>query len=183
MEGNLESHFIQNSEERTRNLTEPRMESKKDLSANIQKIPLAVKRWPHFRGQLPQYETAQASGFDIRAQLDHEWTVKPGQRVLIPTGLSFSIPLGYELQVRPRSGWALKKGMTLLNSPGTIDADYRGEVKIIAINLGQDDVIICDQDRVAQMILCPVFQIDFITHDELDMTARGEKGFGSTGVE
>jgi dUTP pyrophosphatase len=99
-----------------------------------------------------------------------------------PTGLSFEIPFGMELQARPRSGWAAKQGLSVLNTPGTIDADYRGEVKIIIVNLGQETVQINDQDRVAQLVLCPVYQADFVLADDLSETARGAGGFGSTGI-
>ena len=141
-----------------------------------------VRKWPHFKGELPKYETAGASGFDIRAQLSESLLLQPGQRVLIPTGLSFEIPLGYELQARPRSGWAIKQGISLVNSPGTIDADYRGEVKVIIINLGQEPVAVNDQDRICQMVLCPVFQCAFEVVETLSDTARGAGGFGSTGT-
>jgi dUTP pyrophosphatase len=100
---------------------------------------------------------------------------------LIPTGLAFSIPKGYEIQARPRSGWAIRDGISLLNTPGTIDADYRGEVKIIVVNLGENEVVIKDQDRVAQLVLCPVLQAEFQEVMDLDETTRGEGGFGSTG--
>ena len=106
----------------------------------------------------------------------------PGERTLIPTGLSFEIPLGYEIQARPRSGLAIKKGLTLLNTPGTIDADYRGEVKIIVANLGQEHIEIADQDRIAQLVVAPVLQAHFELVTELSETARGAGGFGSTGV-
>ncbi|MCB0363615.1 MAG: dUTP diphosphatase, partial [Bdellovibrionales bacterium] len=110
-----------------------------------------IKKWNHFRGELPTYHSELASGFDVRAQLDGEIDLAPGQRVLIPTGLSFAIPPGFELQARPRSGWAIREGLSLLNSPGTVDADYRGEVKIIVVNLGEEIVKLKDQDRLAQM--------------------------------
>lgn len=141
-----------------------------------------VRKWPNFKGELPKYETVGASGFDVRAQLTEPLVLQPGQRLLISTGLSFEIPLGFELQARPRSGWAIKQGISLVNSPGTIDADYRGEVKIIVINLGQDPVIVNDQDRICQMVLCPVFQCAFEVVDALSDTARGGGGFGSTGT-
>src|SRR5690606_8260735 len=114
----------------------------------MQQIPLQIKKLEHFRGELPKYETGLASGFDIRAQLDTPIVLKPGERALIPTGLSFAIPDGFEIQARPRSGLAIKKGISLVNTPGTIDADYRGEVKIIVINHGQENVEIPDQERI-----------------------------------
>ena len=105
----------------------------------------------------------------------------PGSRAMVPTGLAFAIPTGFEIQVRPRSGWATKRGVTVVNAPGTIDADYRGEVKIALVNLGQEPMEIVDQDRVAQLVLCPVLQAEFQVMEELSETARGTGGFGSTG--
>src|SRR3989344_892441 len=119
---------------------------------SMQSIKVKIKRMPHFCGELPKYESAAASGFDIRARIDAPITLKPRERFLIPTGLAFSIPSGYELQVRPRSGLALKHGISLVNTPGTIDADYRGEIKVILINLGEETISIRDQDRIAQLI-------------------------------
>lgn len=146
------------------------------------KVELKIKKLAHFRGELPKYETALASGFDIRAQLEKTIVLKPGERALIPTGLSFEIQAGYELQARPRSGLAIKKGISLVNTPGTIDADYRGEVKIIVINLGQEEVEIADQERIAQLVLCPVIQAHFELVEDLSTTDRGAGGFGSTGL-
>lgn len=147
------------------------------------KQPLQIKKWDHFQGELPQYESQLASGFDVRAQLEGEKIVlQPGERALIPTGLSFAIPAGFEIQARPRSGLAIKKGISLVNSPGTIDADYRGEVKIILINHGQEAFTIEDQDRMAQLVLVPVVQADFVVVTELGDTDRGAGGFGSTGI-
>lgn len=148
----------------------------------LQTFAMKVKTWPHFKGDAPKYQTALASGFDVRAQLDAPMVVKPLERVLVPTGLSFEIPEGFEIQARPRSGLAIKQGLTLLNTPGTIDADYRGEVKIIIINLSQETVTIQDQDRIAQLVLCPVYQAEFQFVEELSETVRGAGGFGSTGV-
>ena len=145
-------------------------------------IKMKVKTWAHFKGDLPKYESLLASGFDIRAQLDQPITLAPGKSCMVPTALSFEIPPGYEIQVRPRSGLAAKKGITVLNTPGTVDADYRGEVKAILINLSQEDFIINDQDRIAQAVLCPVLQAEFELVEELSDTARGAGGFGSTGV-
>lgn len=144
-------------------------------------MKIKIKTWPHFKGELPAYQSLGASGFDVRAQLDKSIVLKPMERTLIPTGLSFEIPLGYEIQARPRSGWAAKQGLTLLNTPGTIDADYRGEVKVIVVNLGQEPVEIHDQDRCAQLVICPIVQVEFETVNELSSTERGEGGFGSTG--
>lgn len=147
----------------------------------MQKVKVRIKKLENFRGELPAYQTALASGVDVRAQLPATVVLQPGQRFLVPTGLSFEIPPGFEIQARPRSGWALKQGMTLLNTPGTIDADYRGEVKIIVINLGEVAVEIHDQDRVAQLVLCPVIQAEFETTECLTESDRGAGGFGSTG--
>ena len=145
-------------------------------------MKVKIKKWEHFKGELPAYQSAGASGFDVRAQLDGKTlTLKRGERTLVPTGLSFEIPLGYEIQARPRSGWAAKHGLTLMNTPGTIDADYRGEVKIILVNLGQEDVVIQDQDRCAQLVICPIYQAQFEVVTELGDTERGAGGFGSTG--
>lgn len=146
------------------------------------KVILKVKKLPHFKGELPSYQSAWASGFDVRAQVESPIRLSPLQRDLVPTGLIFEIPNGFELQVRPRSGLSLKKGLTIPNSPGTIDSDYRGELKIIVINLSNIDVIIEDQQRVAQVVLCPVFQAHLKWADNLNITERGERGFGSTGV-
>ena len=145
-------------------------------------IILKVKKLPHFRGQLPEYKSALASGFDIHACLERPVFLRPQERDLIPTGLSFEIPEGFELQARPRSGLALKKGLTLLNAPGTIDADYRGEIKILVVNSGLERITIADQERIAQMVLCPVLQAQFEVSESLTETTRGEGGFGSTGV-
>ena len=145
------------------------------------KQTVKLKKLAHFKGELPAYQTELASGFDVRAQLSNPMTLQPGERAMIPTGLSFEIPPGFEIQARPRSGWAAKQGMTVLNTPGTIDADYRGEVKVIIINLGKEPVEVTDQERVAQLVLCPVIQAKFEVVEELGDTARGAGGFGSTG--
>lgn len=144
---------------------------------------ILFKKLPHARDlQLPKYETASSAGMDLRAAVDEPVTLKPGERKLIPTGLQMALPEGFEAQVRPRSGLALKNGITLLNSPGTIDADYRGELKVIMINHGQDDFIIQFGDRIAQMVVAPVAQLAVAETETLDATERGEGGFGSTGV-
>ena len=143
---------------------------------------LLFKKLEHFKGEIPKYETSGASGMDIRAQLEGKTlTLKKGERMMIPTGLSFEIPKGFEIQVRPRSGLAAKQGISVVNTPGTVDADYRGEVKVILINLGSDDVEIKDQDRIAQFVVCPVIQAELKEMGELSETARGAGGFGSTG--
>ena len=145
-------------------------------------MKVKIKTWAHFKGELPAYQSAGASGFDVRAQLEGKTlTLKKGERALVPTGLSFEIPLGYEIQARPRSGWAAKHGLTLMNTPGTIDADYRGEVKVILVNLGGEDVVIQDQDRCAQFVIAPIYQAQFELANELTDTERGAGGFGSTG--
>jgi dUTP pyrophosphatase len=147
----------------------------------MNKVTVKIKTLENFKGELPQYQSAGASGVDVRAQLDGPIVLEPGQRAMIPTGLSFEIPLGFEIQARPRSGWAAKNGLTVLNTPGTIDADYRGEVKIIVINLGDASVTIGDQERCAQLVVAPVYQANFVMAHELSETERGAGGFGSTG--
>lgn len=145
-------------------------------------VLVKIKKLKHFKGNLPEYKSEGASGFDIRACIEKDILLKPNERVLIPSGLSFDIPPGFELQSRPRSGLALKQGLTVLNSPGTIDSDYRGEVKTLIFNTSKEIVRIKDQDRVAQLVLCPVFKANFIEWDNLSETKRGSGGFGSTGV-
>lgn len=145
-------------------------------------LKLKIKTLENFKGELPKYESRGASGFDVRAQLTQPIVLVPGARAMVSTGLSFEIPLGYEIQVRPRSGLAAKQGISMVNTPGTIDADYRGEVKVIVINLGQEPVELKDQDRIAQFVLCPVYQADFELVTDLSDTVRGHGGFGSTGV-
>jgi dUTP pyrophosphatase len=132
---------------------------------------------------LPAYETAHAAGMDLRAAVpeDAPLTLRPGSRFMVPTGLAFALPEGYEAQVRPRSGLAAKHGVTCLNTPGTIDADYRGEVKVILVNLGEEDFVIRRGDRIAQLVIAPVVQARWAEVAELEDTARGTGGFGSTG--
>jgi len=146
-------------------------------------MKVKVRVWPHYKGELPAYQSTGASGFDVRAQLDQPIVLKPMERALVPTGLTFEIPNGFEIQARPRSGWAAKQGLTVLNTPGTIDADYRGEIKVILINLGQEPVLINDQDRCAQLVICPVIQAQFELASDLSSTERGAGGFGSTGKQ
>jgi dUTP pyrophosphatase len=148
----------------------------------MEKVALKVQKLAHYQGELPAYQTELASGFDVRAQMESSIVLKPSERVLVPTGLSFEIPPGYEIQARPRSGLAIKHGISLVNTPGTIDADYRGEVKIILINLGQESFEIKPQERIAQLILAPVVQAQFKLVESLTETGRGAGGFGSTGV-
>ena len=130
---------------------------------------------------LPSYETGHAAGMDLRAAVSDPLTLAPGQRELIPTGLRIALPEGYEAQVRPRSGLAIKHGISLLNSPGTIDADYRGEIRVIMANLGAEPFTIQRGDRIAQLIVAPVTRVSWQPTKELDVTARGEGGFGHTG--
>jgi dUTP pyrophosphatase len=132
---------------------------------------------------LPQYATPQSAGMDLRANLDEPVTLKPLERQLIPTGLHIALPVGFEAQVRPRSGLALKKGITVLNSPGTIDADYRGEIGVLLINLSQEDFVINDGERIAQMIIARHEQGEFVEVKVLDETERGEGGYGHTGLK
>ena len=131
---------------------------------------------------LPQRATPGSSGVDLRACLASPVTLAPGARALIPTGFAMALPEGYEAQVRPRSGLAAQAGVTMLNTPGTIDADYRGEVRVLAVNLGQDDVVIRRGDRIAQMVIKRVPASELVEVDELPASERGEKGFGSSGV-
>lgn len=133
------------------------------------------------KNMLPNYETAESAGCDVRANLEYDAEIPPGGRMLIPTGLQVKIPAGYEIQVRPRSGLALKKGITVLNTPGTIDSDYRGEIGVIIINHGHDFFVVKHGDRIAQLVLNRVEQIHWNHVLFLDSTKRGEKGFGSTG--
>ena len=132
---------------------------------------------------LPQYATPQSAGMDLRANIDAPITLKPLERRLIPTGLYIALPAGYEAQVRPRSGLALKKGITVLNTPGTIDADYRGEIGVVLINLSQEDFVVEDGERIAQMIIARHEQGQFVPVEVLDETERGEGGYGHTGVK
>jgi len=129
----------------------------------------------------PKYETPGSSGMDIAAYIETNIIIKPGEKALVPTGFSLSIPQGYEVQIRPRSGLAAKKGITVLNTPGTIDSDYRGEIKVILINLSKDSFIVKNSERIAQMIVCPVKQVIMEEVKELSGTERGAGGFGSTG--
>jgi dUTP pyrophosphatase len=130
---------------------------------------------------LPSYQTEFAAGMDLYAAIPESLVLRPGQRVMIPTGIAIALPEGYEAQIRPRSGLAIKHGVTLLNSPGTIDADYRGEIKVIAINHGHVVVRIHHGDRIAQMVVTPVTRANLVPVDDLDATERGAGGFGSTG--
>jgi dUTP pyrophosphatase len=134
--------------------------------------------------ELPSYETSGAAGMDLRAAVDADSpaTLKSGQRMLVPTGFIFEVPVGFEAQIRPRSGLAIKNGITCLNSPGTVDSDYRGEVKVILANLGQEDFVIERGMRIAQMVIAPVTQVVVTEVGETSETSRGTGGFGSTGT-
>ena len=132
---------------------------------------------------LPKYQTIASAGMDLHANLDEIITLKPGERKLIPTGLFIELPVGYEAQVRPRSGLALKKGITVLNTPGTIDADYRGEIGVILVNISNEPFVINDGERIAQLVFARVEQAEFLEVEELSSTERGAGGFGSTGVK
>ena len=132
---------------------------------------------------LPAYATVQSAGMDLRANIDEPIVLKPLERRLIPTGLHIALPAGYEAQVRPRSGLALEKGITVLNSPGTVDADYRGEVGVLLINLSQEDFVVNDGERIAQMVIARHEQAEFVEVEVLDETERGEGGYGHTGVK
>jgi len=147
----------------------------------LEPVDIAVKRLDHASDlPLPSYETAGSAGMDVRAA--EELVIAPGQRGLVGTGVAFAIPHGYEIQVRPRSGLALKKGISIPNSPGTIDSDYRGELKVILINHGDEDFIIERGDRIAQIVVAPVQRGILVEVANLDETQRGSGGFGSTGV-
>jgi dUTP pyrophosphatase len=142
---------------------------------------LEIKIINHSANPLPEYATSGSSGMDIRAHLSEDQILKPLERRLIPTGLFIELPLGYEAQIRPRSGLAIKQGITCLNSPGTIDADYRGEIKIILINLSQQEQVIQSGDRIAQMVIQKVEKVTLKEVNKLEITERNEGGFGHTG--
>ena len=137
----------------------------------------------HAKHALPQYATALSAGMDLRANLDGPVTLKPMERRLIPTGLYIALPEGYEAQVRPRSGLALKHGITLLNAPGTIDADYRGEIGVILANLSQEEFVVEDGERIAQLVIARYERVHWLPVDVLEETERGAGGFGHTGVK
>ncbi|MGL3608288.1 dUTP diphosphatase [Rhizobium sp. G187] len=155
------------------------------IQADILGPVLKLKRLPHGEGlALPSYETPGAAGMDLRAAVEDgaPMTLSPGKRALVPTGLIMEIPQGFEAQIRPRSGLAFKNGVTCLNTPGTIDSDYRGEVKVLLVNLGDEDFVIDRGMRIAQMVIAPVTQARVAEVTETSDTARGAGGFGSTGV-
>lgn len=142
---------------------------------------MKVKIVNHSKHALPEYQTPLSAGLDIRANLDESVTLRPLERAMIPTGLFVELPEGYEMQIRPRSGLAAKHGITVLNSPGTIDADYRGEIKVILVNLSNEPFTIESGERIAQMIVARYEQIEWLPVEELGATERGAGGFGSTG--
>ena len=148
-------------------------------------LPVPVMRLPHAEGlPLPGYATAGAAGLDLQAALreNEQITLKSGERGLVPTGIALQLPKGYEAQVRPRSGLALKHGITVLNSPGTVDADYRGEISVLLVNLGQEPFVIERGLRIAQMVIAPVTQVELVEVARLGLTRRGAGGYGSTGT-
>ncbi|WP_439495578.1 dUTP diphosphatase [Bosea sp. (in: a-proteobacteria)] len=148
-------------------------------------VAVSVRRLPHGADlPLPAYETEGAAGMDLRAALPHGETlvIGRGERKLVPTGLSLQLPLGYEAQVRPRSGLALRQGVTVLNAPGTVDSDYRGEVSVLLVNLGAEDFTVARGDRIAQLVIAPVTRATLVETEALDETARGAGGYGSTGI-
>ena len=149
-------------------------------------LTVEFKKLDHFGElQLPAYKTVLAAGADLRAAVPagESMTLVPGERALVPTGLAMALPAGYEAQIRPRSGLAYKNGVTVLNTPGTIDADYRGEVKVLLINHGQEAFVINRGERIAQMVIAPITQPDFVVVEALSDTDRGAGGFGSTGMK
>lgn len=147
-------------------------------------VSVAITRLPHAEGlNLPKYATSLSAGVDLEAAVTAPVTLKPGERTLIETGLAIALPEGYEAQIRPRSGLAFKNGVTVLNSPGTIDADYRGEIKVILANLGTESFTVERGMRIAQMVIAQHAQVAWETVEALDETARGSGGFGSTGVK
>ena len=146
-------------------------------------VSVVVKRLPHNADlPLPEYESVAASGMDLPAAIESDLIIKPGERQLVPTGLAIALPEGYEAQICPRSGLALRNGVTILNTPGTIDSDYRGEVKVILVNFSNCNFIIQRGMRIAQMVIAPVLQVSLMDVDVLPETNRGDDGFGSTGT-
>ena len=147
-------------------------------------VEIAVTCLPHGRGlELPRYETAESAGMDLLAAVERDAVIEPGQRLLVPTGLAIALPSGYEAQVRPRSGLALKHGVTVLNAPGTIDADYRGEVGVILVNHGEAPFTVTRGSRIAQMVVAPVERAAWRPAESLEPSVRGTGGFGSTGLD
>ena len=149
----------------------------------MEQIELKIKKPDNYDLPLPAYETNGSSGMDIRAWTEEEIILRPGDIKLVPTGISISIPPGYEAQIRPRSGLALKHGIGLVNSPGTIDSDYRGEIGIIMVNFGKEPFIIRRGDRIAQMVIARIYQARILEVEDLESTVRGDGGFGHSGIE
>ena len=147
---------------------------------NALRVP--IRRVGAGTADLPRYATPEAAGMDLAASLDAALTIGPGERVAVPTGVAIAVPAGFEAQVRPRSGLALREGLTVANAPGTIDADYRGEVRVVLVNIGQAPVTIHPGDRVAQLVVAPVARVSWVEVSDLPATDRGVGGFGSTGV-
>lgn len=142
---------------------------------------MQIKIVNHSKHELPEYATALSAGMDLRANIEEAIVLKPLERKLVPTGLFIELPAGYEAQIRPRSGLAIKKGITILNSPGTIDADYRGEICVILVNLSSEDFVINDGERICQMVIASHVQAEWVEVVELEETLRGAGGFGHTG--
>ena len=150
----------------------------------IKSRQVCITQLPQAQGLgLPQYGTEQSAGMDLEAAITEPLTLKPGERAVVPTGIAIALPAGYEAQIRPRSGLAAKNGVTVLNTPGTIDADYRGEIKVILINLGTEPFTVERGMRIAQMVVAAYSRVDWEVVDTLDETARGAGGFGSTGTQ
>ena len=153
------------------------------MTTEVKNNQLKVKVINKSKHKLPEYSTSQSAGMDLRANIDESLTLHPMERKLISTGIYMALPVGYEAQIRPRSGLALKHGITVLNTPGTVDADYRGEVMVLLVNLSQEDFIVNDGERIAQMVIAKHEQADFVEVTELDETDRGDGGYGHTGVK
>lgn len=153
------------------------------MTTEVKNNQLKVKVINKSKHELPAYSTPQSAGMDLRANIDESLTLHPMERKLISTGIYMALPIGYEAQIRPRSGLALKHGITVLNTPGTIDADYRGEVMVLLVNLSQEDFIVNDDERIAQMVIAKHEQADFVEVTELDETDRGDGGYGHTGMK
>lgn len=153
------------------------------MTTEVKNNQLKVKVINKSKHELPAYSTPQSAGIDLRANIDESLTLHPMERKLISTGIYMALPIGYEAQIRPRSGLALKHGITVLNTPGTVDADYRGEVMVLLVNLSQEDFIVNDGERIAQMVIAKHEQADFVEVTELDETDRGDGGYGHTGVK
>lgn len=149
----------------------------------MQEVEVLIERMPEARDlPLPSYATSGSAGMDLMAAIEHDLVLPPGERTLVPTGIRIAVPPGFEAQIRPRSGLAIKYGLSMVNTPGTIDSDYRGPVQVIVINHGQEAIAIKRGDRIAQMVICPVARAVFAEHESLPETVRGDGGFGHTGT-